>query len=146
MNKILAITIPLALLAIAATVGGIIIFNKHHTPKPIVNHTTIFDWYACSNGLEHAQCDDLSDETKKSVCYNASNIVSELTYSDSEHVLEACAKFAAYLKTASAQDELNSGSFYENCYLNKQVTKNAATCSYYNEKIYTPFYVKCAGF
>ncbi|KAL4497134.1 hypothetical protein ABPG72_019454 [Tetrahymena utriculariae] len=146
MNKILLITLPIALLAIAATVGGIIIYHNHHTPKPVVNHTTIFDWYSCSNGLQHAQCDDLTDETLKSPCYSASNLVSDLTYKDSEHVLTACAKFSEYFLKATAQDELNNGSFYENCYLNKDVLKKATTSAYYNDKIYTPFYVKCAGF
>ncbi|KAL4453173.1 hypothetical protein ABPG74_015404 [Tetrahymena malaccensis] len=146
MNKVLLITIPLALLAVAATVGGIIIYHKHHTPKPVENHTTIFEWYNCSNGIQHAMCDDLTDEALKSTCNTASKLVSDLTYTDSESVLDACAKFSAYLTTATAQDELNAGSFFENCYLNKQVLKNAATSSFYNEKIYTPFYVKCAGF
>lgn len=144
MNK-LFLAIPLSLIVIASVVG-VIAYQRHHSHHDVTNHTTFYQLFQCANNLTHAQCDDLQNETEKILCNKASKLVSDLTFPDSPLALQACAKFNEYNRIAASTEEINANKYYENCYTNSEVIKGAATSKYYNEKIFTPFRVKCAGF
>ncbi|KAL4453174.1 hypothetical protein ABPG74_015405 [Tetrahymena malaccensis] len=137
--------IALSLVSIIS-IGAIAVYSFRGDLEMGRNQTTVFQWYSCFSKNTQAQCDDLKDDSEKNLCFGAAHAIGDYTYDGSPLAIEPCQQFHNFLKQANTTDVLNTGNYYQNCYMNVTILKAAYQSYYFNNTIYYPQYIRCAGF
>ncbi|KAL4468842.1 hypothetical protein ABPG72_008769 [Tetrahymena utriculariae] len=129
--KLWVIISVIALLGIGTTV---LLQKSHKKHLP-----TIEEFKVCVM-KNLSDCNQLKDETLKKNCQSADSYLSSLNST-------ACSNFSSFMKQSSQYDELNFNSYFQQCFLDQQVSQKIASLSnFYFSKIYTPVYKNCLGF